>query len=39
MTWSSSGDYTRAGLDITFRPDVTEHNFVDGKKSANPRIR
>jgi len=33
---NTPGDYTRAGLDITFRPDATEFKFVDGKKSANP---
>jgi hypothetical protein len=33
---NTPGDYTRAGLDITFRPDATKFKFENGKKSANP---
>ena len=34
---NTPGNYTRAGLDITFRPDTTKfHVNDDGKQSANP---
>jgi hypothetical protein len=33
---NTPGDYTRAGLDITFRPDAAKFKFENGKKSTNP---
>jgi hypothetical protein len=34
---NTPGDYTRAGLDVTFRPDATDYSIrADGKQSANP---
>ena len=34
---NTPGDYTRAGLDVTFRPDATDYRVDDdGKRSANP---
>lgn len=33
---NTPGDYTRAGLDITFRPDAAKFKIENGRKSTNP---